>query len=90
MGPRRMGRPGLLRTMARTTVIAGTATAVAGSVSHNQQQKYAAEEAAQQPVNAAPAEVDVYTEIEKFGKLKDQGYITQEEFEAKKRSLLGL
>jgi len=34
--PRRMGRPGLMGTMARTAVIAGTATAVAGSV-HNKQ-----------------------------------------------------
>ena len=34
--PRRMGRPGLMGTMARTAVIAGTATAVSGSV-HNKQ-----------------------------------------------------
>ena len=33
---RRMGRPGLVGTMARTAVIAGTATAVAGSVSNKQ------------------------------------------------------
>jgi hypothetical protein len=30
--PRRMGRPGLMGTMARTAVIAGTATAVSGNV----------------------------------------------------------
>ncbi len=40
--PRRMGRPGLVGTMARTAVIAGTATAVVGGVSGHQQQKAAA------------------------------------------------
>ena len=34
--PRRMGRPGLMGTMARTAVVAGTATAVVG---HSQQKK---------------------------------------------------
>lgn len=34
---RRMGRPGLIGTMARTAVIAGTASAVAGGVQRNQQ-----------------------------------------------------
>ena len=41
--PRRMGRPGLMGTMARTAVIAGTATAVSGSM-HGR----AAEKSAQQ------------------------------------------
>jgi Short C-terminal domain len=36
---RRMGRPGLVGTVARTAVVAGTATAVAGGVSRHQQQK---------------------------------------------------
>ena len=34
---RRMGRPGLVGTMARTAVIAGTATAVSGRVAAKQQ-----------------------------------------------------
>ncbi len=42
--PRRMGRPGLMGTMARTAVIAGTATAVSGSVSRKGQQKAAAQQ----------------------------------------------
>jgi len=46
---RRMGRPGLVGTMARTAVIAGTATAVAGGVHNRQAQKA---QAAQQ--SAAP------------------------------------
>ncbi|TFB51523.1 SHOCT domain-containing protein [Cryobacterium tagatosivorans] len=35
--PRRMGRPGLIGTMAHTAVVAGTATAVAGGVNRRQQ-----------------------------------------------------
>ena len=58
--PRRVGRPGLIGTMARTAVVAGTATAVSGSVANKQQQKYAAQQNAQeqqyaQPVAAPPA-----------------------------------
>lgn len=37
--PRRMGRPGLIGLAARTAVVAGTATAVSGSMQRNQQQK---------------------------------------------------
>ena len=37
---RRMGRPGLVGLAARTAVVAGTATAVSGSVSRHQQEKY--------------------------------------------------
>ncbi len=49
---RRIGRPGLVGTMARTAVVAGTASAVAGGVQHRQanrwnaQQQQAAEEQA--------------------------------------------
>lgn len=54
---RRGGRPGLIGTAARTAVIAGTAQATAGAVSHRQQNKYAQREAqAAAPVPApAPA-----------------------------------
>ena len=37
---RRMGRPGLVGMAARTAVVAGTATAVSGSVQRHQQEKY--------------------------------------------------
>ncbi len=47
---RRRRGPGLVGTMARTAVIAGTATAVAGSVSGKQHQKAAAQQ------NAAAAQ----------------------------------
>ncbi|MFV0286046.1 MAG: SHOCT domain-containing protein [Demequina sp.] len=66
--PRRIGRPGLLGTMARTAVISGTATAVSGSVARRQagraqarqQQAYAQQAYVEQPqaaqVQAAPVQ----------------------------------
>ena len=56
MPPRRRGRPGLMGTVARTAVVAGTATVVAGSVSQHGQQKAAQQQqaaAAQQQQQAA-------------------------------------
>ena len=56
MPPRRRGRPGLMGTMARTAVVAGTATVVAGSVSQHSAQKSAQQQqaaAAQQQQEAA-------------------------------------
>ena len=56
---RRMGRPGLVGTMARTAVIAGTATAVSGSIQKKQQAgaaqaQAAAQQEAAQAAQAAP------------------------------------
>jgi len=92
---RRRG-PGLVRVAATTAVVAGTA----GAVSHHQQQKYAAKDqaaydeqmAAQQaaPAAAAPAELDEAAEIQKYAALMGQGLITEEEFEAKKKQILGI
>jgi hypothetical protein len=58
--PRRRGRPGLVGTMARTAVIAGTATAVAGSVSASQQGK---QQAAQEQAAANQAAVESQAQI---------------------------
>jgi len=52
---RRMGRPGLVGTMARTAVIAGTATAVSGSIQQKQQAGAAQAQAAAEQQQAAPA-----------------------------------
>jgi hypothetical protein len=86
-----MRRRGLGRTMARTAVIAGTATAVSGHVARRQdarhQQQRAADQAVQQP---APAPVDVAEELQKFAVLRDQGILTEEEFAARKARLLSL
>jgi len=60
MRRRRMGRPGIAGTMARTAVIAGTATAVAGGVSRRQAGKAEAQQqeaAAQQAAFEAQADV---------------------------------
>ena len=53
-GVGRVGRPGLVGTMARTAVVAGTATAVVGGVSRHQQgkQQQAADAAAYQQEQA--------------------------------------
>jgi hypothetical protein len=52
---RRVGRPGLVGTMARTAVVAGTATAVAGGVSSRRNRKNQ-EAAAQTQANQAATE----------------------------------
>lgn len=87
--------PGLLRGMARTAVIAGTATAVSNNVSRRQARRWSEQEAGQQQTAAAdqaPAAEsdDGYAEIEKLASLKEQGIITEEEFNAKKRQILGI
>ena len=88
---RRRG-PGLVGAAARTAVVAGTATAVSGRVARRQQQKYAAEEqeSYQQAPPAAAAEPDYASELEQLAQLKAQGILTEEEFEAKKKQILGI
>jgi membrane protease subunit (stomatin/prohibitin family) len=87
--------PGLIGTAAR----AGVAAGVMGRVQHRQQQRWAAQEqaeygqeVAQAPPQAAPvaAEPDYATELAKLAQLRDQGVITAEDFEAKKKQLLGI
>ncbi len=79
--------PGLLRGMARTAAVVGTANAV----SHKQQQKYAAQDEAaqQQPVTVSAVDDEV-AQLQQLAQLKDQGILTQEEFDAKKKQILGL
>jgi hypothetical protein len=88
--------PGLVGAAARTAVVAGTATAVSGRVARRQQNRYAAEDQqaeAQQapapPMDAA-AEPDYVAELEQLAQLKAQGIITEEDFEAKKKQILGI
>ena len=94
---RRVGRPGLVGTVARTAVIAGTA----GAVSHRQQRRYAEkdqqaaeagayeqQQAAPPPAPTAPA-VDTTAELQKLAELKTSGALTDEEFTAAKAKLLG-
>lgn len=53
---RRMGRPGLMGTMARTAVVAGTATAVSGGMRQHAAQKQAAEQPPAPVPQDTPAE----------------------------------
>ena len=93
---RRMGRPGLLGVAARTAVIAGTATAASGAVARRGPQRAAQQEAAQQQVQQAPApepapaggENSMIEELKQLAELKDQGILTDEEFQAQKAKVL--
>ena len=86
--------PGLLRGMARTAVIAGTATAVSNNVSRRQAARWAADEpqqyAAPTPAPAAVDTGDQIAELQQLAQLKDQGILTEAEFAAKKQQILGL
>jgi hypothetical protein len=84
--------PGLLRGMARTAVVAGTATAVSNRVSRRQGERWAAQEAPPEPA-AAPAPApeggeSVIDQLQQLGELKAQGILTEEEFAAQKAKLL--
>jgi Short C-terminal domain len=93
--PLRRRGPGIVGMAARTAVVAGTATAVSGRVARRQQQRYAADDQAayeQQPAAApaAPQEPEYMAELEQLAQLRDQGIVSPEEFEAKKKQILGL
>jgi membrane protease subunit (stomatin/prohibitin family) len=85
-----------MRTVGRTAVIAGTASAVSGRVSRRQQQKFAEQEAqAQQaapPTAAAAAPAadsdELINKLKELATLKDQGVLTEEEFSAQKAKIL--
>ena len=89
--------PGLLRGVARTAVIAGTATTVSNRVSRRQGRRWAQQEEEQQPQAAAPApaapapaaEPSMIDQLRELGELKSQGILTEEEFAAQKAKLLG-
>ena len=90
--------PGLLRGMARTAVIAGTATLVSNRVSKRQgerwaeQEQQAAVEAQAAPAAPPPAQAGASSTIDQLkelGELKAQGILTEEEFAAQKAKILG-
>ena len=90
--------PRLLRTVARTAVVAGTATTVSNRVSRRQANKWGQQEAAQAPPEAAPAPVaaapapaagpSMIDQLKELGELKEQGILTEDEFAAQKAKLL--
>src|SRR6185369_11666404 len=97
---RRVGRPGLVGTMARTAVVAGTATAVVGGMSRHQagkqqqaadaaayqqaQQQAAAQAAAAPPPAPAAPANDLTSQLQQLATLKEQGILSDEEFAAAK------
>jgi hypothetical protein len=103
--------PGLVRGVARTAAIAGTATAVSNRVSRRQAGRWAAQEqqaseqqayqqqayppaAYQQPAAGAAAEPpndmsSQLTQLKQLGELRDQGVLSEAEFEAQKQKILG-
>jgi hypothetical protein len=93
--------PGLLRGMARTAVVAGTATAVSNRVSRRQAGRWAAQDQQryEQPVDDAddgggPPDPDEdmsarLAQLKQLGELKAQGVLTDDEFEQQKQRILG-
>ncbi len=97
--------PGLIRGVARTAVVAGTATAVSGRVQKRQHQRWAdqgrdpytgvdmgtEQQMAEQAQPAAPAApaADPIAQLKQLGELRDSGVLTEEEFAAQKAKILG-
>jgi membrane protease subunit (stomatin/prohibitin family) len=83
--------PRLLRGVARTAVVAGTAAGVAGRVQHRQQQRWAQQDYEQAQAAAPPpaAAADPIAQLKELGELHQSGVLTDEEFAAQKAKLLG-
>lgn len=92
--------PGLIRGVARTAVVAGTATAVSNRVSRRQAGRWAAQEQQQDEQQeaaipqqyAAPPPADDMdarlARLKELAQLKDQGVLSEAEFEAQKSKIL--
>lgn len=84
----------LLRGVARTAVIAGTATAVSNRVSRRQAERWSQEdqgqyqEQYQEPAPAAAPAPDPLDQLKQLGELKASGVLTDAEFEAQKAKIL--
>jgi putative oligomerization/nucleic acid binding protein len=91
--------PGLLRGMARTAVVAGTATAVSNRVSRRQANRWAAQDEqayapppqqyAPPPAAAGNGGSDPIEQLKELAALKEQGVLTDEEFAEQKARILG-
>ena len=85
--------PGLLRGVARTAVVAGTATGVSNRVSRRQANRWAEKDAqAYEPEPAPPAEAepepDPIEQLKQLGELHASGVLTDEEFAVQKSRIL--
>jgi hypothetical protein len=94
---------GLIGGIARTAVVAGTATAVSNRVSRRQANRWGAQDQQQADAQqqayeqqpppppeqpAAPAESDMLTQLQQLGQLREAGVLTEEEFAAQKAKIL--
>ncbi|MGW7056612.1 SHOCT domain-containing protein [Streptomyces sp. NPDC054887] len=94
--------PGLLRGVARTAIVSGTATAVSNRVSRRQAGRWAQQDYGQAPETqpqqsyneaepaAAPSMDTKIAQLKELGQLKEQGVLTEAEFEAQKSRVLAL
>lgn len=93
--------PGLLRGIARTAAIAGTATAVSNRVSRRQGERWARQEeerfgpaaaptpaAAPAPAPAAAGGESTVDQLKELATLKAEGILTEEEFAQQKAKIL--
>ncbi|HYS37856.1 MAG TPA: SHOCT domain-containing protein [Pseudonocardiaceae bacterium] len=81
--------PGLLRGVARTAVVAGTATAVANRVSRRQAGRWARQEAVTDSQEATADNRDaMLAQLRELGELRSQGVLTEAEFEVQKSRIL--
>ena len=86
--------PGLLRGVARTAVVAGTATAVSNRVSRRQAERWQHQGSSpynqHDPASNEPAPAaDTVQQLKDLADLKAQGILTEEEFAAQKARILG-
>ena len=93
---------GLIGGMARTAVVAGTATAVSNRVSRRQANRWGAQAQQEQsyqeqayeppPQEAPPPQAsggsDMLEQLQKLGELHAAGVLTEEEFAAQKAKIL--
>jgi hypothetical protein len=89
--------PGLLRGVARTAVVAGTATAVSNRVSRRQANRWAAQDQYAEPAYAEPPPpapapaapaADPIQQLKDLAALKEQGILSDDEFAVQKAKIL--
>jgi hypothetical protein len=79
---------GLIRGMARTAVVAGTATAVSNRVSRRQQRRWAEQDVYAQQPQAVPDLDDLTAQLERLTTMRERGLLSEDEFAAAKARLL--
>ena len=91
--------PGLIRGVARTAVVAGTATAVSNRVSRRQAGRWASQEeeayaqqqqayVPAQPAAPAAASGADLEQLKELAALRDQGVLSESEFQTQKARIL--